>query len=337
MRAEAGLYSLLPPAAGISDWKPVMVEALAAADGVPAATGHGADGDATGATSGHVLGLACVHGEGPLWDTDRDTLYWLDISRQRLHAYRPATREARSHRLPAIPSAVALCTDHRLLVVTSRGIGQYVPDTGLMDLVAGTAPGWPRRRFNDGKCDRAGRFWTGTMRLRGEAGREGLYRFEAARGLTRVDEGFTVCNGLGWSPEDRTLYLTDTEARRIYAYDFDVASGAVANRRVFVDASDMAGKPDGLAVDAQGGVWVAIFGGWQLRRYDPDGLPERTLRLPVPHPTSCTFGGPALDTLYVTSSRLGLSRHELADAPLSGCLFAFDVALTGRPEPLFSN
>ena len=337
MRAEAVLYPLLPPAAGISGWKPVMVEAFAAGAGVPAATARRADSDATGATSGHLLALPCVLGEGPLWDMDRGTVYWLDISRQRLHAYRPATREVRSHRLPALPGAVVLCADHRLLVATSRGIGQYDPDTGLFDLVAGTEPGWPWRRFNDGKCDRAGRFWTGTMRLRGETGREGLYRFEAGRGLTCVDEGFTVCNGLGWSPDDRTLYLADTEARRIYAYDFDVASGSVANRRVFVDASDTGGKPDGLAVDTEGGVWVAISGGWQLRRYDPDGLPERTVRLPVPRPTSCTFGGPALDSLYVTSSRLGLSRRELADAPLSGCLLAFDVVFTGKPEPPFSN
>lgn len=334
VRAEAGLYSLLPPVAGISSWKPVAVEPVVAVVSLLADTARGA---VRCDLPGQVLAPACVLGEGPLWDSVRGIVYWLDISRRRLHAYRLATRETRSHWLPANPGAVATCADSRLLIASGRGIGRYDPDTGFLDFFAGTAPGWPKRRFNDGKCDGAGRFWTGTMRLRGDAGCEGLFRFEAGRGLARADGGFTLCNGLDWSPDDRVLYLTDTAARRIYAYDFDVVLGTVANRRVFVETSDIEGRPDGLAVDAEGGVWVAISGSWQLRRYGPDGLPERTLRLPVPRPTSCTFGGPALDMLYVTSSRLGLSRGELADAPLSGCLFAFDVGFTGKPARQFSN
>lgn len=334
VRAAAGVYSLLPPAAGMSRWKPVAAESVVAEVDV---LSDNLSGTVRGNLPGQALAPACVLGEGPLWDSVRGVVYWLDISRRRLHAYRPGTREARSHWLPAIPGAVATCSDSRLLLATSRGFGHYDPDTGLTDFRAGTAPGWPTRRFNDGRCDRAGRFWTGTMRLRGDAGRESLFRFETGRDLARVDGGFTVCNGLDWSPDERVLYLVDTAARRVYAYDFDVACGTVANRRVFVDTSGVEGRPDGLAVDAAGGVWVVIAGGWQLRRYGPDGRADRTLSLPVPRPTSCIFGGPALDTLYITSSRLGLSRRELADAPLSGCLFAFDVGFTGQPVRNFSN
>ncbi|MBP6105555.1 MAG: SMP-30/gluconolactonase/LRE family protein [Steroidobacteraceae bacterium] len=334
VRAEAGFYSLLPSTAGISSWQPVAVESVVAAFDLLSDTPRGA---VRGDLPGQALALECVLGEGPLWDSVRGVMYWLDISRRRLHAYRLATRETRSHWLPAIPGAVATCADSRLLVATSRGFGHYDPDTGSLDFIPGTAPGWPTRRFNDGRCDRAGRFWTGTMRLRGDAHREGLFRFESGRDLARVDDGFTVCNGLDWSPDDGVLYLVDTAASRVYAYDFDVVSGTVANRRVFVDTSNIEGRPDGLVVDAEGGVWVAIAGGWQLRRYGPDGRAERTLRLPVPRPTSCAFGGPALDTLYITSSRLGLSSRELAAAPLSGCLFAFDVGLAGSPVRKFSN
>ncbi len=332
--AEARAYSLLPPAASISSWKPVAAESVVAA--VDLLSGSVRD-SVGGDLPGQALALDCELGEGPLWDGVRGVLFWLDISRRRLHAYRLATRETRSHWLSAIPGAVATCADSRLLLATSRGISFYDPDTGLMDFIAGTSPGWPTRRFNDGRCDRAGRLWTGTMRLRGDALREALFRLESGRDLVRVDEGFTVCNGLDWSPDDRVLYLVDTTARRVYAYDFDIACGTVTNRRDFVDLSDVEGRPDGLVVDAEGGIWVAMTGGWQLRRYAPDGIAERTLRLPVPRPTSCTFGGPALDTLYVTSSRLGLSRREQADAPLSGCLFSFDVGFKGRPVRNFSN
>jgi sugar lactone lactonase YvrE len=337
MRAEAVLYPLLPPRAALSGWKPASVEPFTTDAGAKCSPADGTCRGGQGETPIGVLRTKCVLGEGPLWDPDRKELLWLDINRQRLHAFRPAHGVMRRHRLPALPGAAVRCTDGALLLATHHGIGHYDPETCCFNLVPGTAPDWPRSRFNDGKCDRAGRFWTGTMRLSGDASREKLYRFEAGRDLVCVDGGFTVCNGLGWSPDDRTFYLVDTAAGRIYAYDFDLLSGAVANRRIFAEVPAEAGRPDGLSVDAQGGVWVANSGGWQLMRYDDGGRLERTVRLPVPRPTSCVFGGPGLDTLYVTSSRLGLSRRELADAPLSGSLFALDPGVVGLPEPRFAN
>ena len=336
-RAEAGLYLLLPPRAAISAWQPIVVEPFTADAPTRYDLANGGCRGKQGETPIGVLKAGCDLGEGPLWDPDRMELLWLDISRQRLHTLRPASAAMRCHRLPARPGAAVRCTDGRLLLATHEGIGHYDPGTCRFDLLPDTAPDWPRSRFNDGKCDRAGRFWTGTMRLSGDPGREKLYRFEAGRGLVCVDAGFTVCNGLGWSPDDRTFYLADTSASRIYAYDFDLLSGAIANRRIFAEVPAAEGRPDGLSVDAQGGVWVASSGGWRLTRYDQDGRVERAVRLPVPRPTSCAFGGPGLETLFVTSSRLGLSRRELAEAPLSGSLFLLDAGVVGLPEPCFAN
>jgi sugar lactone lactonase YvrE len=318
-RVEAGVFSCLPARAAISGWRPVVAEAVAGHAGIA------------------VLRTPCILGESPLWDPVSESLTWLDIRRWRLHSWQPACGVMRSHRLPGLPGAAAHCRDGRLLLATPAGVGYYDLDSCRFERVAGTAADWPRSRFNDGKCDRAGRFWSGTMRTGGASGREKLCRFEAGRGLAPVDWGFTTCNGLGWSPDDRTFYLADTAAARIYAYDFDLASGAVANRRVFAQLAAGAGRPDGLAVDADGGVWVANSGGWGLTRYDPEGGILRSVRLPVPRPTSCVFGGAGLATLYVTSSRLGLSRRQRADAPLSGGLFVLEVGVRGLPDHRFAN
>ena len=284
-----------------------------------------------------VLPADCVLGEGPFWSAEEGVLYWLDIRLQKLHAWRPATAETRTQRLPAPTGAAAPCADGRLLVATSRGIGRFDTRTARFDLIANTAPDWPRSRYNDGKCDRAGRFWTGTMRLKGPHGQEKLYRLEPDLGFTCADGGFTLCNGLGWSPDDRCLYLADSHAGCIFVYDFDLATGSIANRRVFAQVPAAAGVPDGLTVDSEGCVWVACARGWRLVRYDPDGSAERIVQLPVSRPTSCAFGGPDLATLYITSARGGLARRALAEAPWSGSLLAIEPGVPGLPEPVFAG
>jgi sugar lactone lactonase YvrE len=192
-------------------------------------------------------------------------------------------------------------------------------------------------RFNDGKADRAGRFWTGTLdrRLASPIGQ--LYRVEAGFQVVAVDRGFTIANGLGWSPDERTMYFTDTPARRIYRYDFDAAAGRVSNRRVFVEVAAGDGGPDGMTVDAEGHVWSAQFDRWCVNRYAPDGSLERSIRLPVQQPTSCAFGGPELATLYVTSARIDLDDRALGAQPLAGGVFALEPGVRGRPEPRFNG
>jgi sugar lactone lactonase YvrE len=152
-----------------------------------------------------------------------------------------------------------------------------------------------------------------------------------------MDRGFTISNGIGWSPDDRTMYFTDTPSRRIYRYDFDAAAGRISNRRVFVEAAPGHGGPDGMTVDAQGFVWSAQFDRWCVNRYAPDGTLERSVRLPVQRPTTCMFGGPDLATLYVTSARMDLSEEALAAQPWAGGVFAIDAGVRGLAEPRFAG
>ena len=151
----------------------------------------------------------------------------------------------------------------------------------------------------------------------------------------RMDTGFTVANGLAFAPDDRRLYFADSGRRTVYVYDFDLASGTLAHRRPFVELAEHEGIPDGLTVDAEGFVWIALFDGWSLVRYDPEGRVALRVPLPVPRPTSCCFGGPGLRTLYVTSASVRLPEPVLAEAPLSGALFACEPGVTGLPATPF--
>jgi sugar lactone lactonase YvrE len=209
--------------------------------------------------------------------------------------------------------------------------------TGKASTIASPEAGKPGNRFNDGKCDRRGRFWVGTLAIDATPGHGSLYRLDPDGRCQTMDTGFHISNGLGWSPDDRRFYFTDTGPKRIYVYDFDAESGAIENRRVFAQLPDNVGSPDGLAVDADGFVWSAHWDGWCVTRYDPEGKVDRVINLPVPRPTSCSFGGPDLSTLYITSARIRLSAQQLAEAPMSGSVFALQAGVRGLPETPFAG
>ena len=170
------------------------------------------------------------------------------------------------------------------------------------------------------------------------ANRGSLFRVEADGSWKKMDTGFTVANGLGWSPDNTRMYFTDTPRRTIYVYDFDLLTGSIANRRPFITLEAGDGTPDGLTVDEEGCIWVAVWDAWRVSRYSPDGRELLRIRMPVPRPTSCCFGGPSLDTLYVTSAAVRLNEQALAAAPLSGALFAIRVpGVRGLPETSFAG
>jgi sugar lactone lactonase YvrE len=190
-------------------------------------------------------------------------------------------------------------------------------------------------RFNDGKPDRRGRFWAGSMHDPATAATGALYRLDPDGSCRRMVDGVVISNSLCWSPDGRTMYHADTIARTVWAWDADPDGGEIANRRVFVTLSGDEGNPDGATVDAEGFVWLAHWDGWQVSRHDPTGRTERVIRLPVQKPTCPAFGGRDLDVLYVTSATIGLSPAALAAQPCAGGILAIDPSVRGIAEVRF--
>jgi L-arabinonolactonase len=278
-----------------------------------------------------------VLGEGAVWCPLERVLWWIDISSPSLWRFDPRADRVDHWPLPKPPGSFALRNNGGFLFAFRNGLATLDAPGGALEWleVAGLALG--DERFNDGKADRAGRFWSGTLdrRLASPIGQ--LYRVDPGFRVTAMDRGFTISNGVGWSPDDRTMYFTDTPSRRIYRYDFDPATGGIANRRVFVEVDAGHGGPDGMTVDAAGFVWSAQFDRWCVNRYAPDGRLDRSIRLPVQRPTTCMFGGADLATLYVTSARMDLTDAALAAQPQAGGVFALEPGVRGLPEPRFAG
>jgi len=282
-----------------------------------------------------VVDCRNVLGEGAVWCPLEQRLWWIDIASPSLWRFDPASARVEQWPLPKPPGSFALRRDGGFLIAFRNGLAtlrqpgaepEWLPALTLGD-----------ERFNDGKVDRAGRFWAGTLDRKLGAAIGQLYRVTPDFQVVALDRGFTISNGIGWSPDERTMYFTDTPARRIYRYDFDAAAGRIANRRVFVEVEAGHGGPDGMTVDAEGHVWSAQFDRWCINRYAPDGKLERSIRLPVQRPTTCMFGGSDLATLYVTSARMDLSEAALAAQPQAGGVFALDPGVRGLPEPRFAG
>ena len=284
-----------------------------------------------------VVDCKNVLGEGPVWCPREQALWWIDISSPALWRFDPRSGAVDHWALPRPPGSFALRNDGGFLIAFRAGLATLDEPGGEIRWLDVPGLDLGDERFNDGKADRAGRFWTGTLDRRLGSAIGQLYRVEPGFRVAAVDRGFTISNGIGWSPDGRTMYFTDTPSRRIYRYDFDPAAGRVANRRVFVEVAAGHGGPDGMTVDAEGHVWSAQFDRWCVNRYAPDGTLERSIRLPVQRPTSCMFGGPDLATLYVTSARMDLAGEALAAQPHAGGVFALEPGVHGLPEPRFNG
>ncbi len=286
-----------------------------------------------------MAGVRCIQaanailGEGSCWNVAEQCLHWIDIRRPALFTYRPGEGQVAAVPLPRDVGCVAPARDGRIVLADTKGFALLDRTTGALVCLGDPEADIPTNRFNDGKVDRAGRFWAGTIDDRCDRPSGSLYRLDADRTITRIDTGFLCANGIGWSPDDRLMYFVDSMARVIWVYDFDLVSGTVAGRRPFARFADDDGVPDGLTVDAEGHVWVAIWDGWRIVRYAPDGTIDRTVAMPVQRPTSCAFGGATLETLYVTSAAGGLDAASLRRGPLAGGLFAFEPGVRGLPQP----
>jgi sugar lactone lactonase YvrE len=259
-------------------------------------------------------------GEGPLWDERDGVLYWVDVDGRRLHALRDGDRVTTD--VPGRISSVALREKGGLLAAHDRSIS-LLEDGELVPLVRDFSPGG---LTNDGAVDPAGRYFIGTVEPGGA-----LYRLDPDGAIECVLDGVRISNGIDWSVDAKTMYYVDSLAHSVDAFDYGVATGAISNRRVLVEIDESDGVPDGLTVDAEGMIWVAIWGGWCVRRYMPDGHLLQEVGIPVSQTSSCSFAGEDLSTMYVTSARGGLSNEQLAREPHAGGLYAFTPGIRGRP------
>ncbi|HEY9639729.1 MAG TPA: SMP-30/gluconolactonase/LRE family protein [Coleofasciculaceae cyanobacterium] len=283
----------------------------------------------------NVLATRARLGECPVWDADRQQLYWVDVYNHRVHQFDPATGQDRYWETGDVVSAIALTRGDQLLIALRNRLALLNRQTGeIVSLYQIEFPHPPDTRFNDGKCDSQGRFWIGSCS--DTSGQAALYRYDPEGSLHVMETGLTIANGLGWSPDDSTFYLTDSAPHHIYAYDFEVETGAIRNRRILVDLSAEAVEPDGLAIDQQGNLWSALWNGWCIACFSPAGQEILRVQLPVQRPTSLTFGGAHLTDLYVTSASVGLSQKEIQQGVYAGDLFRLTTPASGSSTQPFS-
>lgn len=285
-----------------------------------------------------VFAARALVGEGPFWEARTGRLHWVDIERHQIHQLDPA-------------SGVDVC------VTVDRAVGTALPRTDAPGWIAGLRDGVAlldefgvverhvaveadlhTNRMNDAACDALGRFWTGTMDEAGAEGRAALYRVDPDLGVSRLVDGVSLSNGIGWSPDGATMYYVDTVAETLdaFAFAFDLGDGAVSARRTLADLHDQPGRPDGLAVDVDGCVWVAMWGGAAVQRVTPDGRLDRRISVPATQVASAAFGGSRLDTLFLTTACTGFDRARLEAEPLAGSVFSVDVGVAGLPMQSFT-
>ena len=286
----------------------------------------------------HVLAVGNELGEGPLWIPDQQALYWVDINKRLVYYFRPSTCQYTSWQVDVAITCLGERASGGFVVATTRGFAFWHPQDYELSFVARPEADKPSIRFNDGAVDCQGRFWAGTVNAESPRCRDGsLYRLDPDRSAHRMARGFTCSNGIGWSPDNRTMYFADTHQHAILAFDYDAVSGAISNQRLFVHIPFEEGVPDGLAVDREGFVWCAHWNGWRVTRYSPAGKVQREVHLPVQKITSCAFGGSDLDELYITTACEHLSEDERKRQPLAGDLFRIKVEVPGLATPQFTG
>ena len=288
----------------------------------------------------HVLTMQNKLGEGPVWSAEEQALYWVDIENNSFFRYFPTTSKYESFDVGVPIGVLALRVAGGLVMATKNGFAFWDPKTQALQFLANPEADKPHTRFNDGAVDCGGRFWAGTMCGLPEICNDpegSLYRLDPDGSISTMETRIFIANGIGWSPDNKIMYFTDTPRHVIYAYDFDAATGAIANRRPFISTPDEDGVPDGLAVDSEGCIWSARWDGWKITRYDPSGKVEREIQLPVQRPTSCAFGGAHLDELYITSAWTALSDEQKKNQPFAGDLFRVKTNIKGLESPKFAG
>lgn len=278
--------------------------------------------------------VKCILGEGPLWDEKRQCLWFLDIKSKTVHRFDPRTGATASIPAPAQISFIGHAKDG-FIAGLQTGLHHFSPETGGFTHLLSPEPDKPSNRTNDATVDHKGRLWFGTMHDEEAASSGALYRYDE-RGLKKMDEDYVITNGPCLSPDGRTLYHVDTLKKLIFAFDVD-DSGDLHNKRIFADLNDQEGGVDGIVCDSAGRIWVALFFGWGIRIYDPDGQLVKYIKMPVSNITKVAFGGPDLKTVFVTTAQLWLSDAQKAAQPMAGSLFRFESDVAGLAPNQFGG
>jgi sugar lactone lactonase YvrE len=278
-----------------------------------------------------ALKVQCALGESPVWDARTNELVWVDIRGERVYWWVPGSPSIRELHIGHTVSAVAPRRLGGYVIAVRSGFG-VLDGEGTFELIAGVETDLLQNRMNDGKCDPAGRFWAGTMSETDDPGAGSLYRLNLDQSVTKVVSGVTVSNGLGWSPDATVMYYVDSLAHGLDAFDFSVDSGEATTRRRIAEIPEELGLPDGIAVDDQGYIWVALYSGGALHRYSPEGELESRIEVPVALVTSCAFGGPDYHDLYITTAV-----DPERDEPLAGSIFRYRAPVGGRAAAFFES
>lgn len=278
-------------------------------------------------------------GESPMWDEQSQLFYWVDILGQYIHEYNPKTKRTRSIKLDQMPGAVAPTSKTGTLIAALQH-GFYFIDFDHSSLTAVSDPEKhkPNNRFNDGKCDPAGRFWAGTISLTRESEDAALYCLDPSMNVKKKWSPVTTSNGLAWNNNKRAMYYIDTPTQSIVQFDYSVEEGAIRSPELIIDFSEEQGKPDGMTIDADGNLWIAHFEGSRVSCWNPDtGKKQDELLLPASLITSCTFGGEHLTDLYITTARNKLTEEDQKHEPLAGYVFSYSPGVKGIPADRFKG
>ena len=274
-----------------------------------------------------------------MWCERSSTLWWVDVKAPAIQSYDPASGAHRRYKLAGrTVGSWGFRKSGGMVLAMQDGLYSFDPQSGASERLVAMEAEKQGHRLNDGRCDRRGRFWVGSMHETDrDTPRGTFFRIAPDLSLTQTFGAFMVPNSVAFSPDDRSMYFADTHAHRIWVFDFDLDAGALSNRRVFKDLSGQPGLPDGSTVDVDGCLWNAEYRGGRVVRYTPEGRVDRVVELPVSQPTSCAFGGANLDTLYITTAAQKLTPEQIAREPHAGSLFAVRPGTHGLPEPHFAG
>ncbi|MBY4592596.1 SMP-30/gluconolactonase/LRE family protein [Rhizobium redzepovicii] len=274
-------------------------------------------------------------GECPVWDPDRGVLFFMDITGKKLHAYDWSMGEDRVLELPALGGAMALAQDGRLIAGLQNGIHWIDPESGTVEFIIDPEPDKPDHRLNEGKCDPEGRFWVGSISTLGRFPTGCLYRLEKDGSVSEVLTQISVPNTIAWLPDGRHMVFSDSVTKQVWRFRYDAGTGAIGNREVFIDVRNFTGIPDGVAVDAEGGLWIAEFGGGAVHHFSAEGKRVGKIVLPATQVTSCVFAGPDLRHLVIITTKRLLDEDGRKSQPHSGDLFVVEPGVRGLLPHLF--